>query len=270
MKAADLVRAAAARISGDTPRLDAELIAAHALGISREELLLRNPEVDAGDVEPMIARRISGEPVAYITGRQEFWSLDLEVSPAVLIPRPDTETLVAEALKLFRRDLPLHILDLGTGSGALILAALSEWPAATGVATDASPAALAVARRNAERLGLQDRCRFVETDWAAGVEGPFDLVLANPPYIGEHEALGPGVREFEPAAALFAGRDGLDAYRRIVPELPRLLTLGGGAILEIGHLQAEAVLAIGAAAGMTGRVARDLGARDRAIIFQTS
>jgi release factor glutamine methyltransferase len=270
MRAVELVRAAAARIAGDTARLDAELLVAHALGLTREAMLLDNPVVDPTAIEPLIARRIAGEPVAYIIGRQEFWSLDLEVTRDVLIPRADSETLIVEALRRFPTDRPLHVLDLGTGSGALILATLSEWHQATGVATDASAAALAVARGNAERLGLARRCRFIATDWATGVDDRFDLILSNPPYVGDGEVLGRGVREFEPAGALFAGADGLDAYRRLLPRLPDLLAVAGVAIVEIGHAQAAAVLALGTASGLAGSVARDLAGRDRAIVFQAA
>ncbi|MBB4633561.1 peptide chain release factor N(5)-glutamine methyltransferase [Sphingosinicella soli] len=268
MKALDLVRHAAARIGGETPRLDAELIVAHAMGISREALLLGNLEAAADVAEPFIARRAAGEPVAYILGRQEFWSLDLEVAPGILIPRADTETLIVAAQRLFPAGRRLAILDLGTGSGALALAALSEWTGATALATDVSDTALAVAARNAARLGFAPRCRFLKADWAQGVEGRFTLILSNPPYIGEQEALGAGVREYEPHGALFAGRDGLDAYRRIVAALPALLEAEGAAILEIGWTQAEAVLALGRTHGLAGAVERDLADRDRAIIFR--
>lgn len=268
MKALDLVRDAAARIGGETPRLDAELIVAHALGISREALLLGNPEALAEAAEPFIARRTAGEPVAYILGRQEFWSLDLEVGPGILVPRGDTETLIAAAQRLFPADAVLRVLDLGTGSGALALAALAEWPQATALGTDVSDTALAVAARNAERLGFSARCQFLKADWAEGIEGRFSLILSNPPYIGEDEATGSGVREYEPHGALFAGPDGLDAYRRIVPALPALLAADGAAILEIGWKQAEAVLALGHEAGLGGAVERDLAGRDRAVVFR--
>ncbi|MEA3540451.1 MAG: peptide chain release factor N(5)-glutamine methyltransferase [Pseudomonadota bacterium] len=268
MKALDLVRDAAARIGGETPRLDAELIVAHALGISRETLLLGNPEVAAEAAEPFIARRAAGEPVAYILGRQEFWSLELEVGPGILVPRGDTETLIAAAQRLFPADAALRILDLGTGSGALALAALAEWPRATVLATDVSDTALAVAARNAARLGFSARSRFLKADWAEGIAKRFSLILSNPPYIGEDEATGAGVREYEPHGALFAGKDGLAAYRRIVPMLPALLEADGAAILEIGWRQAEAVLALGREAGLGGLVERDLAGRDRAVVFR--
>ncbi len=268
MKALDLVRDAAARIGGETPRLDAELIVAHALGISREALLLGNPEVAADAAAPFIARRAAGEPVAYILGRQEFWSLDLEVGPGILVPRGDTETLIAAAQRLFPADAALRILDLGTGSGALALAALAEWPRATALATDVSDTALAVAARNAARLGFSGRSRFLKADWVEGVAGRFSLILSNPPYIGEDEATGAGVREYEPHGALFAGKDGLAAYRRIVPVLPALLEADGAAIIEIGWRQAEAVLALGREAGLGGVVERDLAGRDRAVVFR--
>lgn len=269
LKAHAVVRSAALRIRGETARLDAELIVASALGIDRETLLLGDHDVpDMAEVERLIARRIAGEPVAYITGRQAFWSFELDVTPDVLIPRADTETLVEAALRHFTDRAPRQILDLGTGSGALIIAMLCEWPLSQGTATDISEAALDIARRNAGKLGITDRCRFLCADWDSGISGRFDLIVSNPPYIGDDEEIDAGVRAHEPVASLFAGNDGLDAYRRIIPALPHLLARGGFAILEIGHLQAEAVLSLGLAAGLCGEVRSDLAGRDRAIAFQ--
>ncbi len=270
MKALDLVREAAARIGGDSARLDAELIVAHALGMSREALLLTNPDAAADAADGLVARRTAGEPVAYILGRQEFWSLEFAVGPGVLFPRAETETLIAAALRLFPRDRALRILDLGTGSGALMLAALSEWPNAAALGVDVSDAALAHAEANARRLGLADRCRVMRSDWTDSVEGRFDLILCNPPYIGAADPVGPGVRKHEPAGALFAGADGLDAYLRIVPAVGALMNEDAAAILEIGWRQADAVLALAAGAGLTGTVERDLAGRDRAVVMRKS
>lgn len=259
---------AAARIASDTPRLDAELLMAHALGVSRQAMLLtrlgdRVPEGFAALVE----RRLAHEPVAYITGSRGFWTIELEVGPGVLVPRADSETLIDAAVAHFAGTAgPKRVLDLGTGPGTLLLAALAEWPAASGVGVDASETALDYARGNAVRLGLADRAELRAGDWADGLDGRFDLILCNPPYIGTGEELGPEVREHEPAGALFAGADGLDDYRCVVPELPRLLAPGGIAVLEIGWTQGAAVAALVRAAGLTAAIRQDLGGRDRAVI----
>lgn len=265
--------AAATRLgaASATPRLDAELLMAHALGISREALLLGRLDDPAPDAfAALVDRRLAHEPVAYITGRRAFWTIELEVGPGVLVPRPDSETLIEAALAHFHAHSgdpqPSRVLDLGTGPGTLLLAALAEWPQATGLGIDASDTALGYARRNAERLGLADRAQFRRGDWAAGVEERFDLVLANPPYIGTNEALPPDVRDHEPAGALFAGADGLDAYRAIAPDLPRLLAPGGVAVLEIGAAQAAAVAMLVEAQGLAATLRHDLAGRPRAII----
>jgi release factor glutamine methyltransferase len=268
-ESARLALAAAARrleTSSDTPRLDAELLMAHALGTSRDDLLLRHLDEPAPpDFTALIERRLAHEPVAYITGRRAFWTLDLEVGPGALVPRPDSETLIEAALAHFGARAPATILDLGTGPGTLLLAALDHWPDAQGLGIDASEAALGYARRNAERLGMAGRARFQLGDWTQGLSGAFDLILANPPYIGTDEPLPPDVRDHEPAAALFAGPDGLDDYRRIVPALRPLLAPGGVALLEIGWTQAEAVSALAVQHGLAPAVYNDLGGRPRAI-----
>ncbi len=258
--------AAAARIGGASPRLDAEVLLAHCLGVDRGTLILQpDLRIDPQAYEKLIDRRVAGEPVAYILGHREFWSLDLAVNPDVLIPRPDSETLIEAALAGLASP-PARILDLGTGSGALLLAALSEWPAATGLGIDASPAALAVARGNADRLGFGDRAAFALGDWGQGLCERFDLILCNPPYVETDADLSPEVRR-EPATALFAGADGLDDYRRLVPQLPGLLAKAGIAVVEIGHTQAAAVLELAVAAGLRGVVRRDLGGRDRCLVL---
>lgn len=263
MRADAALRAAAKRID----RFDAEVLLAHQLGIDRGALLLRSDRsIDPQAFENLVARRALGEPVAYITGHREFWSLDFMVTPAVLIPRPDTETLIEAALA--EGVVPATILDLGTGSGALLLAALTEFPFATGLGIDASPAALAVARCNAERFGLADRATFKTGDWGQGITTAFDLILSNPPYVEGNAELAPDVRDHEPASALFAGPEGMDDYRRLVPQLPGLLAPRGVAIVEIGHTQADAVLALAAANGLTGTVRRDLAGRDRCVVLR--
>lgn len=250
----------------DTPRLDAELLMAHALGTSRERLLLAylDDPVPLPFAE-LLARRLRREPIAYITGTRAFWTIDLHVGPGVLIPRPDSETLIEAAVAHFAGRAPTRILDLGTGPGTLLLAALAEWPEAQGLGIDSSDTALGYARRNAGDLGIADRTRFELGDWARGVVGPFDLVLANPPYIAADEPLPPDVRDYEPPAALYAGADGLDAYRAIIPELPRLLAPGGTAVLEIGWTQADPVLSLVRITGLVGVLKYDLEGRARAL-----
>jgi release factor glutamine methyltransferase len=207
--------------TSDTPRLDAELLMAHALGIEREALLLTGREREAPPAfGSLLARREAGEPVAYITGRRGFWTIDLEVGPGVLVPRPDSESLIEAALAHFGEAGPKRILDLGTGPGTLLLAALDQWPSATGLGIDASPAALDYARRNAGRLGLAARAAFRKGDWAQGVEERFDLVLCNPPYVETGAELPRDVADWEPPEALFAAEDGLSEYRRLAPQIP--------------------------------------------------
>lgn len=265
---AEALRATAQRLTpiSPTPRLDAELLLAHALGLSRSDVLLRQRDVSVPPTfEPLIQRRLSGEPIAYITGMRDFWTISLAVTPAVLIPRPDSETLIEAALDHFAAGAPSRILDLGTGSGALLLAALDQWPRATGLGLDISPAALAVARGNAERLGVASRADFGIGDWARGVEERFDLILINPPYIARDVTLAGDVLH-EPEGALFAGADGLDDYRRIAPMLPPLLTSGGMAAIEIGHDQRESVTALLCDQGLSVAARRDLAGHDRCLV----
>lgn len=271
--AADAIRAAAARLAStsDTARLDAEVLMAHALGVPRSELLLRHMRSEAPAVfADLIDRRAAHEPVAYITGAQEFFGLPFAVSSDVLIPRGDSEVLVETALAA-RPDAG-SVLDCGTGSGALLLAVLANLPGAQGTGIDSSPEALAVATANARALDLDTRARMVEADWhkhgwAEPLGGPFDLILANPPYVETAAKLDSSVRDYEPASALFAGNDGLDDYRVLVPQLPGLLAPGGLALVEIGYRQAEAVSAIGKAVGMAASVHHDLADRPRVIAF---
>ena len=256
--------------TSDTPRLDAELLMAAALNIGRDRLILKPP---AGDPPPsfaaMIERRAAGEPVAYITGQRAFWTIDLEVGPGVLIPRPDSETLIAAAVEHFAGTPgPRTVLDLGTGPGTLLLAALDEWPNAYGLGVDTSFDALDYARRNATRLGLDGRATFAIGDWAGGIHQRYDLLLCNPPYVATDAAMGPGVAEFEPAEALFAGGDGLDDYRRLAPQVGGLIAPGGLAAIEIGFDQADAAATLFAAAGLETEVARDLADRPRALLIR--
>lgn len=252
--------------TSDTARLDAELLMAHTLGVSRSDLLLRHDQDAAPDgFAALVDRRAMREPIAYIVGTQEFFGIDLRVTPDVLIPRSDSECVVQSALDAapFAR----RVLDLGTGSGALLLATLAHLPQAEGTGIDASPAALDIARANAAALGAP--ARFFERDWTqegwAGGLGRFDLILANPPYVEDDAQLEPDVRDYEPAQALFAGPEGLDDYRVIIPQLPQLLTETGVVMLEIGASQASPVSEIAREHGFTATAHKDLGGRDRAL-----
>jgi release factor glutamine methyltransferase len=262
---ADQVRAAlidgAARLAphSETPRLDAELLMAHVLGSSRQELLVRHLDDPAPPAfDALVARREAGEPVAYITGRRAFWTIELEVGPGVLVPRPDSESLIEAAVRRFGTVGPKRVLDLGTGPGTLLLAALDQWPQATGVGIDASNKALAYARRNAERLGLGERADFRRGDWGRGLDETFDLILCNPPYVEAGAALPRDVAEWEPPEALFAAADGLSEYRRLAPQIGRLLAPGGIACLELGAGQRGAVAALFEAEGFTTWSHKDL------------
>ena len=221
--------------------------------------------------EALVARRAEREPLALILGRREFWSLDFAVSPATLVPRPDTETLITAALGAFAdRAAPRRVLDLGTGSGCLLLATLSEFSRAFGIGVDRSAAAAVLAARNAAMLGLAGRSAFLCGDWAAALGAPFDLVLCNPPYIptAQLDGLMPEVARHEPRAALDGGTDGLAAYRRLVPDLGRLLALGGVAVLEVGADQAGAVARLARHAGFAVARYQDLSGIARALALR--
>jgi release factor glutamine methyltransferase len=257
------------RPTSDTARLDAELLLAHALDIERDVLLLAPPPGPApASFFDLVDRRARGEPVAYITGKRAFWNIELSVGPGALIPRPDSETLIAAAISHFAKtDGPRRILDLGTGPGTLLLAALDQWPSATGLGIDASEEALGYARANARRLGLAPRAELRLGDWAQGIDEQFDLLLINPPYVAEEAELGPGVAEYEPAEALFAGPDGLDDYRRLAPAIGRLIAPGGLAAIEIGHDQAASATALFKEAGHRVQLSHDLAGRARALLI---
>ncbi|HUJ03260.1 MAG TPA: peptide chain release factor N(5)-glutamine methyltransferase, partial [Rhizomicrobium sp.] len=221
------------------------------------------------EFEQFIARRIAREPVAYIVGKKGFWDLEFDVGPGALVPRPETETLIEQALKRFPdRSAALEILDLGTGTGCLLLTLLHLYPNATGLGVDSSPEALGWAKRNAQKLGLESRCALRLADWAQVKQTGFDLMVTNPPYLSRDDlaAAGPELAH-EPVQALFGGPDGLDTYRAIAPLLPRLLAPKGCAILEIGKGQGEAVSAILRAAGLEiERLAPDLSGIPRCVM----
>ncbi len=264
MPAAVALRAATARFAfSPTARLDAELLLAHALGIERSALLLDLARPVPAAFVDAVARRARQEPVAYITGLRGFWTLDLAVGPGALVPRADSETLVATAVALLAKRPPAMILDLGTGPGTLLLALLDAWPAARGLGVDRSAAALDYARINAAAFG--DRARFVQGDWASAIDARFDLVVGNPPYIAADAVLPDEVAGFEPVSALFAGDDGLDDYRRLAPVLPRLMAPDGLILLEIGFDQADAVAALLREQGLATQAHRDLGGNPRVI-----
>jgi release factor glutamine methyltransferase len=238
----------------DTPDLDARVLIAHALALDHAGLIreadraLRSDEIDR--VAAAAARRLAREPVARIVGMKEFWSLPLSVNAATLVPRPETETVVEAALAAIDasggRHARVRVLDIGTGSGALLLALLDELPNAYGIGTDLSHAALDVARGNAAQLGLASRAGFVACDIAAALHGPFDLVVSNPPYVAREaiSGLAPGVRDYEPRVALDGGVDGLDAYRAIAEQAPRIMAPSSHLVVELGAGQDAAVATI--------------------------
>lgn len=232
----------------ESPRREARLLLAGVLELPSGKLLAY-PEREVAPCSEStfgaaLERRLQGEPLSRILGRREFWSLEFEITPAVLDPRADSETLIQGLLaRITDRERAYSVLDLGTGSGCLLLALMHELPQARGVGTDCSEEALHVARRNATRLGLDARCQFLCADWGTALQAPFDIVLCNPPYVGEAERAGLSVEVamHDPAAALFAGSDGLAAYRTLSGQLPDLVGENGLAAVEIGAAQAEAV-----------------------------
>ena len=265
------------RLAGiEEPEVDARALLGHALQLERAQLISHSERIlDAHEVAAIsafAARRLKREPVSRIIGRREFWNVMLRLSPAVLDPRPETETVVEAALDAVAsaalRMKRLRILDIGTGSGALLLALLAELPNAVGTGTDISTAALVVARANAERNSLAGRCTFLACDIAAGLNGPFDLIVSNPPYIahGDIASLAPEVRDYDPALALDGGNDGLDGYRAIAAQAVPLLAPGGRLLVELGGGQEAAVRALFTKAGLAVAPARhDLAGIPRAL-----
>jgi release factor glutamine methyltransferase len=276
-QACDLLTTAFHAESIEDARTDARILVANALRLSRAQLISQAERTldrqEAGAISAHAARRLAREPVSRILGRREFWGLDLAIDGSVLDPRPDTETVVELALDWVTtrhlKNEKLRVLDIGVGSGALLLALLSELPIAHGVATDKSIDALKLARGNAQRLGFDDRCTFVACNFTDALRGPFDLVVSNPPYISSAviPGLAPEVRDFDPALALDGGEDGLAAYRAIASDALRLLTSRGRLVVELGQGQAKSVSAIMQAAGLAIEtpVRRDLAGINRAL-----
>ncbi|WP_298305846.1 peptide chain release factor N(5)-glutamine methyltransferase [uncultured Erythrobacter sp.] len=274
MTVSEAIRAATAKLdaTSDTARLDAELLMAHALGVSRSDMLLWHMTSDTPlSFDDLVTRRATHEPIAHITGIQEFYGRPFSVTANTLIPRGDTESLIDAALEAV--PMARHVLDLGTGTGAILVTVLLELEGATGVATDRSVAALKIAECNAQSLDLgQDRARFELRDWTKpgwtdGL-GRFDLILSNPPYVEDAAPLEPDVREFEPVSALFAGPEGLDDYRVLIPQLRGLMRDEAVAILEIGFAQAEAVTQIALDHGFTTELRNDLAGHPRCLVLR--
>jgi release factor glutamine methyltransferase len=272
-----LIAQGAARLAAagiENPRSEARLLLAHVLGAAPSELVGSAGPASSADAAAAflaaIARREAHEPIAYITGTREFWSLDFDVGPGVLIPRPETETLIEEAVKAFAdHSASLSALDIGTGTACLPIAFLREFPNARAVATDASPDALQWARRNVGKHGVQLRCHLVETQWTDGLAESFDAIFSNPPYIETAivPMLDTDVAVFEPHRALDGGADGLDAYRALAPRIARHLRQDGRAFIELGAGQAGAVSAIFATANLeTIAVVPDLSGIDRCLV----
>ncbi len=268
-----VLRLEAAGVRG--PRLEARLLLNHATALPLEHMVA-HPDQALGEAARvryarLVERRAGRQPLAHITGRREFWSLAFKVTPDTLAPRPESETLVEAALGLVSdRKAPLRVLDLGTGTGCILLALLSELPKAEGVGVDLSEPAARVARENAIALGLAERARFLVGDWAAALGACFHLVVANPPYVpaGEIDRLEPEVAGFEPRLALAGGPDGMAGYRALAPRLPALLASGGRALLEIGQGQGDPVADIMAAASLSVSDRRaDLAGVERCLVL---
>lgn len=272
---ADCVREGAAVLAAagvEDPRREARLLLAHALGI--EPITVTGyPEREVADstaFQALVERRAAREPMSHLTGRREFWSLEFSVTRDTLDPRPDSETLVETALgELADRNAPLSVLDLGAGTGCLLLALLSELPAARGIGVDIDPAAVRVARGNAARLGLAGRAEFAAGDWGRALDGRFDLIVANPPYIPTAAIAGlqREVARYEPRRALDGGADGLDCYRALAGDMARLLAPRGAAVLEFGVGQGDDVERIMTASGLPGAgFANDLSGARRCLV----
>ena len=250
------------------PRLEAEWLMAHAAGTTRSALLLDLAAPVPPGFPALLDRRASGEPLAYVTGTAPFMDLGLAVGPGALIPRADSEMLIEAAADAVSARPPVRVLDLGTGTGALLFAALTRWPGATGLGVDRSADALAWAGRNRAALGLTARAELRAGDWLDGVDQRFDLILCNPPYVATDEFVDDEVRGWEPAEALWAGEDGLDDHRRLAATLRPALSDGGVAAVEIGWRQGEAAAVLYRAAGFVVTLHPDRSGRDRALLLR--
>lgn len=277
----DILKAIRHRLEGaaiPSADLDAALLVGHVLGLDRLDMVIEPlrpiSENQEKEIDALLMRRLNHEPISHILGHREFWSLDFKVTEDTLTPRPDSETLIEAALKgIPNKRKPLRVLDLGTGTGCLLLSLLSELSQAHGLGIDISDKALSVAQENSESLGLRNRARFILSDWDAELEvtEKFDVILCNPPYIAlsEKPELAADVIDFEPSSALFAGRDGLDEYGKLARILPKRLRADGMALLEIGHQQAADVLNLLKSAGLKNmEIVRDLAHRDRCIVIK--
>lgn len=258
----------------DSHRLDARLLVAEVLGVEPNTVFTRPDMVLTLDhalrLEELAGRRLAREPMSHILGRRGFWTLNLKVSADTLDPRGDTETLIEAVLsRIPDRQAPLRVVDFGTGTGAILLSLLSELPNATGLGVDKSPAALAIARENAEANGMGARTEFLLSDWGRDLDERFNVIVSNPPYIPDQDidGLEPEVAAFEPRLALAGGPDGLDCYRALIPHMARLLAPGGIAAVEVGMGQADPVASLFAAAGLVvGAVASDLAGIERCVV----
>ena len=250
-----------------TPTLDAEVLLAHALGKSREYLIGHADEMVEQDImNDVLQRRLTGEPIAYIIGTKEFWGMDFKVTKDTLIPRPETELIIEKSLELFPKDSEIDILDLGTGTGCILIALLSEFQSAKGLGVDLSHAALEVAKQNA-----RNRAEFIQSNWFNNIgERKFDLIVSNPPYISRTETLIKSVEKFEPHSALFAENDGYECYETIAKDLKKYLKPNGKAIFEFGQGQAAIISKIFSAQGFfINEICKDLAGIERCIITST-
>ena len=268
-------RMALAPVAGDTAALEARVLAAHAWGMTPETLVLYANEARAAEaLTPLVQRRLQHEPISQIIGKKDFWRDTFIVTPDVLTPRADSETILETLLRARpAKDAALRMVDLGTGTGCLLLSALREYPNATGVAVDASEKALAVAQQNAAALALASRVEFLCSNWCSNLTGAFDVVISNPPYIplSHKPTLDADVRDYEPHSALFAGEDGLDDYRSILQQIAPHMNAGALLLFEVGMGQADDVAALGRAHGFTDiQIIPDLAGIARVVALQHS